>query len=341
MRLRAALAGVLLVLAGCSSATPSPSATAPLPDGAEPTSPADSAGPDASDPIVGLLAGAWRRTAITLDDRHVAIVSDACSAAARDQLDPDLAELPTVLVDARGLGLATAVFADDLHAVECLARFDAAGEAVTVDLVSELSPKTTAAPAKDDDISVAAYVPDDDGSRTLAFGRVGSAAFAVRLGFDDQSVVNAAMADGWWALWFPKSNARAATISAVDRKSISIGGLPAPDTPIESRIGPAAWWIDPAKPKPNAKSTEIHAQVLELACAGGQASDGRIEDPAIEVTGTTVIVTFAVRHRPGGQDCPSHPSAPFTFELPEPLGGRKLLDGSEDPPRDATIAVQP
>lgn len=48
-----------------------------------------------------------------------------------------------------------------------------------------------------------------------------------------------------------------------------------------------------------------------------------------------MIVTFAIRHRPGGQDCPGHGPTPFVFQLPEPLGNRTLYDGGEDPPRKA------
>ena len=49
------------------------------------------------------LGGPWRRSPIVLDERHIAIISDACAAAAREQLGENEANLPpTALIDARG-----------------------------------------------------------------------------------------------------------------------------------------------------------------------------------------------------------------------------------------------
>ncbi|HUQ78059.1 MAG TPA: hypothetical protein VM427_04205 [Patescibacteria group bacterium] len=272
---------------------------------------------------------------IPLDDHHVAIISDACAAAARAELSGDLADLPTAVVDARGGGFAIAIFADDLNAMECRVLLDAGGLTSTVDLVSELSQKAVAPVDEDDGLSIATLVPQDDRSGTIAFGRVGVAADMVTATLVEQSVVSATTAGGWWAMWW-QGDVRPATFSAIGPGGVGIRTLRPPAAAIESRIGPASWWLDPAKAKPTAGSTEIHAQVLELSCASGHSSEGRIEGPKIEFAADTVLVTFRVRHRPGGQDCPGHPPAPFTFKLPEPLGDRRLLDGSADPPREAT-----
>lgn len=83
--------------------------------------------------------------------------------------------------------------------------------------------------------------------------------------------------------------------------------------------------------------TQIDVLVTERACNSGEDARGRIVTPAITLDPERVVVTFAVRPRPGGQSCPSNPETPFVLELPEPLGGRPLLDGSSVPPRDAAI----
>src|SRR4051794_24961682 len=114
---KAAIAVGLVAVVGCGTSIPSTPASGSTP----PTdaSPVPSDEPTGTDPVVGMLADAWRRSPIPLDERHVAIISDACAATAREQLGADLAGLPTALVDSRGAGLATAILADDLHAVEC------------------------------------------------------------------------------------------------------------------------------------------------------------------------------------------------------------------------------
>jgi hypothetical protein len=51
----------------------------------------------------------------------------------------------------------------------------------------------------------------------------------------------------------------------------------------------------------------------------------------------SLIVVMATVPRGGAQDCPDNPETSFLLELPEPLGDRLLVDGSEIPPRDATV----
>lgn len=88
--------------------------------------------------------------------------------------------------------------------------------------------------------------------------------------------------------------------------------------------------LDPA-------ATSIPVLVTERACNSGEDARGRIVVSAIEVEDDAVSVTLAVRPRGGAQACPSNPETPFVVDLPEPLGDRRLLDGSSIPPRDATV----
>jgi hypothetical protein len=103
------------------------------------------------------------------------------------------------------------------------------------------------------------------------------------------------------------------------------------------RVAPDAE-LDPA-------GREIPVLVTERACNSGEDARGRIVVASIDEGDESVTVTFAVRPRGGGQECPSNPETPFVLRLPAPLGDRVLLDGSSVPPRDATacpdIAICP
>jgi len=101
-------------------------------------------------------------------------------------------------------------------------------------------------------------------------------------------------------------------------------------------LGAAEWAFDPAQPKPGAATQVFDALVTELACNSGKPADGRIVGPQIVRSADTVLVIFAVRPRPGGQDCQSNPSTRFKVDLGEPLGERRLLDGGRLPPGDPT-----
>jgi hypothetical protein len=95
------------------------------------------------------------------------------------------------------------------------------------------------------------------------------------------------------------------------------------------RVAPDAE-LDPA-------ATEIAVLVTEWACNSGEDAQGRIVVSAIDEDDDSVTMTFAVRPRGGGQECPGNPETPFVLELSEPLGDRSVLDGSSVPPRDATV----
>lgn len=86
--------------------------------------------------------------------------------------------------------------------------------------------------------------------------------------------------------------------------------------------------------------TEIPVLVTERACNSGQDARGRIVEPRIVLGDDAVVVVFAVRPREGDHDCPGNPETPYLLVLPEPLGDRTLLDGSELPPRDATACAE-
>jgi hypothetical protein len=84
-----------------------------------------------------------------------------------------------------------------------------------------------------------------------------------------------------------------------------------------------------------AGDTTVHALVREIACASGHDARGRVAAPILRRRQDAIVVVIPVRRRSGGQDCPGNPNTPFTFEPPEPLAGRALLDGGAIPPRPA------
>jgi len=331
--------GVLTVFAvvGCTVA-PGPSAGEPVSSGPNATisRPDPSVRPAPSVAAGVGLGGAWRAVPILVDDAHIAIVSDACAAAAREELGETEANLPTALIDARGEGLVTAIMADDLNAIECLGHLDKAGTVATVDSAARLS-MVAVAPVDKAAISVASVIHETDSNtgRTVAFGRIGPDAEAANVVFADTSAVRASSAEGWWAAWWPGVVPPTA-YSAVDSHDLVVGSAEPPAGEIEARVGRASWWVDPKAAAPTATSTTIHALVLERSCASGKPPIGRVEPPAIELSDTAVIVTYEIRRMPGDQDCESNPPFVVELKLPEPLGRRALLDGNETPPRDAT-----
>jgi hypothetical protein len=95
----------------------------------------------------------------------------------------------------------------------------------------------------------------------------------------------------------------------------------------------ADWWIDPAEP-PDATTTRVSAILVERACTGGKQATGRILPPIILYRNDSVVVAVAVTDLPGANDCPGNPPTPFEFDLTQPLGARRLLNGGVWPPAE-------
>lgn len=88
---------------------------------------------------------------------------------------------------------------------------------------------------------------------------------------------------------------------------------------------PAVWFLrSGAAPDPSATSVEV--LVAEQGCTSGEGAGGNTADPVVEATAIEVRIAVATYIRKGSQSCPSHPLAPVTVELGQPLGDRTLID---------------
>ena len=121
-----------------------------------------------------------------------------------------------------------------------------------------------------------------------------------------------------------------------DRRSSPRAGRAESRASAAPRLGPASFWLDPTKGAPGPDDTIVPTKVLEEACASGASGLDRLDPPTVDLTDTTIVVTLAIKRRPGAQDCQGNAPFSFDLELPEALGNRTLLDGSENPPRDVS-----
>jgi hypothetical protein len=106
-------------------------------------------------------------------------------------------------------------------------------------------------------------------------------------------------------------------------------------------LGTAEWILDPAAPRPGPESRTFTALVTERSCSSGRSPDGRIAPPFFSYGTDAILVVFGVRPLPGNRDCPGAPPGRVVFELREPIGDRRLLDGAFYPPRDPLNPAEP
>lgn len=112
--------------------------------------------------------------------------------------------------------------------------------------------------------------------------------------------------------------------------------------PYAVRRGLAAstWRLDPAGRPVGRDTTELSVQVRETHCTKrGGDSRRRLQRPDVRARRDAVEVTFFITRRPDDNArCLIVTKVPYRLQLPEPLGDRRLLDGSRYPPLDPTAA---
>lgn len=205
-----------VALAGCAIPAPTaapdqgeasrdPGAATPIPT------------PDVTDVALDALFGNWRRAPA----HPTPEMAQAAEAACREQ--GAVAALPLVVLDARGQGEVTLVFAGPKAAAVCHATIARDGTA-TAD-ARPIAGGVSATPASGKlgghDIEI---IDSGSGARTVLVGRVGPDVARVAAQFQDATWSNASMAGGWYAMWWPGRDP-ALTVAAVDSRSEALDGF--------------------------------------------------------------------------------------------------------------------
>jgi hypothetical protein len=94
-----------------------------------------------------------------------------------------------------------------------------------------------------------------------------------------------------------------------------------------------AWTLYPEEPLPGPRAKSIVVAVHERNCAGGRDPIRYLQHPEIDYLRKRVIVSLWIEKIEGAATCPSNPVGRLKVRLPGPLGGRRLYDGSSNPPR--------
>jgi hypothetical protein len=94
-------------------------------------------------------------------------------------------------------------------------------------------------------------------------------------------------------------------------------------------LGAVDWRLDPSGPPLTAESTLVSVLLTERSCVSGQEIGDRLVGPQVSMTDTEVRIAFAAEPPPGDAfDCQGNPETPYLVELPEPLGGRRVIEGN-------------
>lgn len=207
------LTALCLLAAGCGGPSPSGVVAGQTPgtDAAEIT---PRPTPDPTAVADAALFGRWRRAPVTPSPA----IAGAAEAACRTQ--DGVGTLPLRVLDARGEGQLTLVFADDAATMVChgVAADD---RTVTADARAIEGLANAEPPAEGHlgahDIEV---VEAPSGARVVVVGRVADVP-EVGISFDDATWGEATIADGWYVAWWPQVSL-ALSVASVDRRNVVI-----------------------------------------------------------------------------------------------------------------------
>jgi hypothetical protein len=164
--------------------------------------------------------GPWRRRPVIASPAVTAAAEAACRAL------PAIGAVPLVVLDARGEGLLTLVFADGDSAAVCHAVAAAGGDA-TAD--ARVLPNLAGTPAPVEG-KLGAFDVEEiataSGARQVVVGRVADVP-EVGVSFDDATWGKASIGAGWYVAWWPKA-ALALTVASVDNRSVVIDSFAVP-----------------------------------------------------------------------------------------------------------------
>jgi hypothetical protein len=212
-----ALLGVIVtVAAGCTISTPATPPDEPGPSTA-PGVATPPPTPDVTAVAEDAVFGPWRRAPA----HPTPAIAQAAEAACREQ--DAVGALPLVVLDARGEGEITVVFADPKAAAVCHAKVAEDGSA-TADARKVHGYPAPAPASQKLGIHDLESVDATTGARTVLVGQVGPDVARVSAQFDDATWSHATMADGWYAMWWP-GREPVLTVAAVNSRSVAVDGF--------------------------------------------------------------------------------------------------------------------
>jgi hypothetical protein len=213
----AALALLVAVILGACDATGSPTASSGSVGTPAATEAALASQP--ADPAMAAAVGPWRRVPFKSDPAFGAPYVAACRAASAD-----IGQIPATVVDVRGQGWITVLFASSDKAFLCRTTVADPAHPLAIEPID-----VPAAALADDGIDLAHYEELGTGSGTTSFavGRVGPTPAFVIAGFDDQSFVFGTVGGGWYVMWWP-TGVTCDGISAVNQSHLVLDTAHAP-----------------------------------------------------------------------------------------------------------------
>jgi hypothetical protein len=211
------LLSVCLLAIGCAGTEPSGGAATSDP-GPEATRATPRPTPDPTAAANAATLGNWRRTPVPPSP----VLAGEAERACRSQ--DDVGDLPLRVLDARGEGQLTLVFADESTTMACHA--EAADDGAVAAFARAIEGLADAPPPVDGHLGAhnIEVIESPSGARVVAVGRVADVP-EVGISFDDGTWGKATIADGWYAAWWPQGSVPL-SVASVDRRNIVIDSFP-------------------------------------------------------------------------------------------------------------------
>ena len=211
------LLAVCLLAIGCAGPEPTggPATRDPGPDATRAT---PRPTPDPTAVANAAVFGNWRRTPVPPSP----VMAGAAERACRSQ--DDVGSLPLRVLDARGEGQLTLVFADESTTMACHA--EAADDGTMAAFARAIEGLADAPPPVDGHLGAhnIEVIESPSGARVVVVGRVADVP-EVGISFDDSTWGKATIADGWYAAWWPQGSVPL-SVASVDRRNIVIDSFP-------------------------------------------------------------------------------------------------------------------
>lgn len=169
------------------------------------------------------MLGPWTPSPVALRADAIAWIDPVCRDESTNKgFETAIGALPLVVVDGRGDGVVTAIFASENRFAACRAMYDETGGAAF-----ETDPvKPVLAAVGNEHLTVVELATRQSlrTDRTFVVGRVVDTAATVRVRLSNAVELDASIANRWFAAWWPGA-AAATEISALDRQGKRLGSV--------------------------------------------------------------------------------------------------------------------